>query len=110
MRLNVLAQHTVHAALPAFASGFEIRHNLWAVTNRNQELFSADFVLPRKAFMGTIASNCSGVSGKASGSVLAAALMRRSSATVGIATAMRLSVFDMVFNLSAVGSAQADDS
>ena len=39
MRLNVLAQHTVHAALPAFASGFEIRHNLWAVTNRNQELF-----------------------------------------------------------------------
>ena len=110
MRLNVLAQHTVHAALPAFASGFEIRHNLWAVTNRNQELFSADFVLPRKAFMGTIASNCSGVSGKASGSVLAAALMRRFSATVGITTAMRLSVFDMVFHLFAVGSAQADDS
>jgi len=26
-------------ALPAFASGFEIRHNLWAVTNRNQEFF-----------------------------------------------------------------------
>ena len=39
MRLNVLAQHTVHAALPAFASGFEICDNLWAVTNRNQELF-----------------------------------------------------------------------
>ena len=39
MRLNVLAQHTVHAALPAFASGFEICDNLWAVTYRNQELF-----------------------------------------------------------------------
>ena len=27
MRLNVLAQHTVHATLPPLASGFEIRHN-----------------------------------------------------------------------------------
>jgi hypothetical protein len=25
MRLNILAQHTVHAALPALASGLEIR-------------------------------------------------------------------------------------
>jgi hypothetical protein len=57
-----------------------------------------------------MAFNCFAVSGCASGSDLAAAVMARSSAAVGIAMKGRLGAFDIVLDLSAIGSAQADDS
>jgi hypothetical protein len=60
--------------------------------------------------MGTIAFNCFNVSGCASGSDLAAAVMALSSFEVGISTTGRLDIFDIVFHLSTVAAAQADYS
>jgi len=53
--------------------------------------------------------SCFGVSGCASGSDLAAAVMALSSCKEGITTEGRLDILDIVFHLSAIGSAQADD-
>jgi len=53
--------------------------------------------------------NCRAVSGSASGSRLAAALIARSSATVGIFTAGRLDAFVITHYLPTIGAAQADD-
>jgi hypothetical protein len=50
--------------------------------------------------MGTIAFSCFGVSGCASGSVLAAAVMALSSFEVGICAVGRLDIFDIVFHLA----------
>ena len=59
---------------------------------------------------GTMDLSCFGVSGGASGSRRAAAVMARSSATVGIRIVGRLAVFDIVFHLATIGAAHADDS
>jgi hypothetical protein len=53
--------------------------------------------------------NCFGVSGCASGSALAAAVMILSSCAEGIATQARLDTFDIAFYLATIGSAQAYD-
>jgi len=53
--------------------------------------------------------NCFGVSGCASGSALAAAVMTLSSCAEGNATDARLDTFDIVLYLSTIGSAQAYD-
>jgi hypothetical protein len=53
--------------------------------------------------------SCFGVSGCASGSLLAAAVMALSSLTVGMTTSGRLGVFDIVLHLSTIGTAQTDD-
>ncbi len=58
---------------------------------------------------GTIALSCFGVSGRALGSTFAAAVIARSSAVVGKRTAGDLDTFDIVFHLSTIGPAQADD-
>src|SRR5579859_3415264 len=59
--------------------------------------------------MGTMAFNCLGVSGSASASLFAAAVMARSSLVVGIRTEGRLGALDIVFHLTTIGAAQADD-
>jgi hypothetical protein len=69
----------------------------------------ADLGRPRNARIGTMDFNCFGVSGFASGSALAAAVMTLSCCAVGIATAARLDIFDIVFYLSSIGPAQADN-
>ena len=51
--------------------------------------------------------NCFGVSGCASGSALAAAVMTLSSCADGMATDARLDTFDIVFYLATIGSARA---
>jgi hypothetical protein len=53
--------------------------------------------------------SCFGVSGCASGSAFAAAVMRLSSCAEGNATDARLDTFDIVLHLSTIGSAQAYD-
>ena len=69
----------------------------------------ADLGRPRNARIGIIDFNCFGVSGCASGSALAAAVMTLSSCAEGIATEARLGTFYMVFYLATIGSAQAYD-
>ena len=54
--------------------------------------------------------SCVGVSGCASGSLLAAAVMALSSSTVGMRMVGRLEIFDIVFYLATIGTAQTDDS
>src|SRR5258706_5448549 len=68
----------------------------------------ADLGRPRSTRIGTIAFNCPGVSGRASGSAFAAATILLSSSLVGGTTAGRLDVFDIVFHLPASGATQAD--
>jgi len=58
---------------------------------------------------GTIAFNCLEVKGCASGSALAAAVIALSSFEEGIRMTGTLDVFDIVFDLSANSSAQADN-
>ena len=70
----------------------------------------ADFGRPSSVRSGTIAFNCDGVSGCASGSAFAAAVIARSSATVGMIRIRRFPVFDIVSLFAAVGPAQADDA
>ena len=57
-----------------------------------------------------MALSCLGVRGCASGSLLAAAVMALSSSAVGIRIVGRLKVFDIVFYLAPIGTAQADDA
>ena len=59
---------------------------------------------------GTIDFNCFAVSGCASGSALAAALIARPCTTVGMTTDGRLETLDIVLYLASIGPAQADDS
>jgi hypothetical protein len=59
--------------------------------------------------IGTIALSCAGVSGCASGSPLAAAVMFLSSSTVGTLTLGRLRAFDISFHLSSIRTPKADD-
>ena len=59
--------------------------------------------------MGTMAFSCFGVSGRASGSLFAAAAIPLSSLVVGIRMEGRLLALDIVFHLSTYGAAQADD-
>ncbi len=66
------------------------------------------FGRPRSARMGTIAASCLGVSGWASGSLLAAAVMRLSSCAVGMRMGGRLDGLDIVFHLTTIGAAQAN--
>ena len=54
--------------------------------------------------------SCLGLKGCASGSLLAAAVMALSSSAVGIKTAERLDIFDIVFYLATIGAAQTDDA
>lgn len=70
----------------------------------------ADFALARRMRRGTIAFNCWGVNGRASGSPLAAAVMALSSCKVGITMGAGLDVLGMAFYLWAIGAAQAADS
>lgn len=56
-----------------------------------------------------MAFSCVGVSGCASGSLLAAAVMVLSSSAEGITTVGRLETFDIVLYLTTIGAAQADD-
>jgi hypothetical protein len=56
-----------------------------------------------------MAFNCFGVSGCASGSDFAAAVIALSSFDVGMAMERRLDNLDIVFYLATIGSAQADD-
>jgi hypothetical protein len=53
----------------------------------------------RLSGIGTIALSCLGVSGRASRSALAAAVMALSSAAVGMATVARLAGFDIVLHV-----------
>ena len=69
----------------------------------------SDVGRPRTDRRGTMALNCFGVSGCASRSPLAAAVMARSSAAGGRAIRGFLRVFDIVLHLAPVGAAQADD-
>jgi hypothetical protein len=65
---------------------------------------------PRSAFIGTTAFGCFGASGRASGSVFAAARIALSSRAEGKVMAARLlDAFDMVFHFPPGGAAQADD-
>jgi hypothetical protein len=59
--------------------------------------------------MGTMAASCLGVSGRASGSLFAAAVMALSSSVVGILTEGRLVTLDIVFVLTTIGATQADE-
>jgi hypothetical protein len=59
--------------------------------------------------MGSIDFSCFGVSGCASGSLLAAAVMALSSSALGIRTVGSLDIFDIVFHLATIGTAQTDD-
>lgn len=54
--------------------------------------------------------SCFGVSGFASGPLRAAAVIALSSSAVGMRIVGRLEIFDIVFDLAAVGTAQTDDS
>jgi hypothetical protein len=65
-----------------------------------------DFGRPRRGF---IAFNCVGVSGFASGSLIAAAVIALFSRKVGMWIADFLDIFDIVFYLSAGSASQADD-
>lgn len=56
-----------------------------------------------------MAASCFGVSGRASGSLFAAAVTALSSSVVGILTEGRLVTLDIVFYLTTIGAAQADD-
>jgi hypothetical protein len=56
-----------------------------------------------------MAFNCLGVSGRALGSLFAAALMALSSSGVGMRTAGRLETFDIVLHLTTIGAAETDD-
>ena len=69
----------------------------------------ADLGRPRNARIGTMDFNCFGVSGFASGSALAAAVMILSSWAEGIAIEARLDTFDILCYLATIGSAQAYD-
>src|SRR5687767_3733069 len=59
--------------------------------------------------MGIMAFSCFGVSGRASGSRLAAAVIALSSSVLGIFTVTRLLTLDIVFHLTTTGAAQAYD-
>jgi hypothetical protein len=56
-----------------------------------------------------MAFSCFGVSGCASGSLFAAAVIALSSFAVGMTTTGRLEIFDIVFHLATIGAAQAND-
>jgi len=69
-----------------------------------------DFGRPRSVRNGTIAFNCFGVRGLASGSDRAAAAIILSSSTEGIATTGFLRTFDIELHLSPRSSAKTDDA
>jgi len=94
----MVAEHAVHARLPALAHGFEIRCDLRAVARRNQQFPLSDLSRPRSVRISTISFNCFGVSGGASGSLRAAAVIALSSSVVSVATAGRY--FPLFANLS----------
>src|SRR6476619_5588928 len=71
-------------------------------------LVLADLGRPRRERIGTIAFNCLGVRGWASGSDFAAAVICLSSAAVGILIVAFLDIFDIVLNLASVRSPQTD--
>ena len=56
-----------------------------------------------------MAASCFGVSGRASGSALAAAVMARSCCSVGMTTEDCLETLDKVSDLATIGTAKADD-
>ena len=70
----------------------------------------ADLVLTRSRRRGTMAFNCFGVSGWASGSRFADAVMALSACDVGITMGAGLGVLGMVFYLSTIGTAQIENS
>lgn len=110
MARHMLAQYAVHQRLPAFSCRFGISNHLRAVAHGHALFLRSDLGRPRNALIGPMAFNCAGVSAWASGSLLAAAVMDLSSSSVGIRTAGRLDMFDLVFHLATIGSAKADDS
>jgi hypothetical protein len=57
-----------------------------------------------------MAFNCVGVSGCASGSLRAAAVITLSSSTLGMRTVGRLEIFDIVLYLASIGTTKTDDS
>ena len=63
---------------------------------------------PRSALVGTICANCAFVSGCASGSALAAPVILRSSATLGIWIGIFFEGLDIRTDLSSVGAPKAD--
>jgi len=69
----------------------------------------SDFGRPRNTRIGIISFSCLGVNGCASVSALAAAVIARSSATVGKEVETRLDCFDIVLYLAAVSPAKAND-
>src|SRR3989344_1151137 len=66
-----------------------------------------DFGRPRSARIGIMDFSCFDVSGCASGSAFAAAVIALSSREAGITTEGRLDALDIVFQLPTIGSAQA---
>jgi len=70
----------------------------------------SDFGRPRRDFNGTISASCFLVSGRASGSALAAERIRAFSAGVGIRISRLGMVFDIVFDLFAFCISETDDS
>ena len=103
---HILAQHIVHKRLPAIARGLEIGQHLGAVAHRNHCFLFSDIGRPRKLLSGTMAFNCVGVSGCASGSLRAAAVMALSSFALGMRTVGRLEIVDIDFNPARVAPAQ----
>ena len=63
---------------------------------------------PRSARAGTMLASCAGVSGCASGSALAAAVIFRSSAMLGILIGVFFKGLDIALNLTTVGAPKAD--
>ncbi len=78
MACNVLLEDAVHSRLPALTGRFEIRDNLQAVADRLEQLLALALRRSRTAFKGTIACNCFGLRGCATGSLTATAVMVRS--------------------------------
>ena len=74
-------------------------------TRLSQAVIANDTVHAR---IGTIAANSLSLSGRASGSALAAAVMARSSAALGITMDRRLATLDSVPHPTTIGSTQAD--
>ncbi len=70
----------------------------------------SDFGRPRSARIGTMALNCLGDSGWASGSAFAADVIALSSSRLGITIFGRLDILDIVLHLTTIGSTQTYDS
>src|SRR6185295_6493240 len=109
MAYDVLAQHTIHAGLPAFAGGFEIGKDFLAITHRYELLCAPGLGATAQRPQWNHGLELLGRERLASGSDLAAAVIALSSLEVGMAIEGRLDTLDIVFHLATIGAAQTDD-